>query len=84
MKTSIAFALLLAFGAVAQATLAPLDPRPSSPSSNHGTVYVGFFGATPEADYFQAPRQSNAAGRAYLCRLELRIFDKTRLAQSCD
>ena len=36
-----------------------------------------------EADYFRAPQAPFAAGRVFPCRLQLRMFEKTRLAQSC-
>jgi hypothetical protein len=83
MKTSIAFALLLALVAVAQATPSPLDLRSIWLSSDHA-IYIRYSRATLEADYFNVPQQAYAAERLYPCRLELRLFDKARLAQSCD
>jgi hypothetical protein len=35
-----------------------------------------------ERDYFQAPQAQFNAG-AFVCRLPLIVFDKTRLASSC-
>jgi hypothetical protein len=84
MKTSIAFALLLAFGTVAQSTPTLLDLQSNSLSSDHAAIYIGSSRATLEAEYFNAPQQPYAAERVYPCRLKLRIFEKTRLAQSCD
>ena len=43
---------------------------------------IGSVGAMRERDYFQAP-QSPFNADAFPCRLELVLFNKTRLAQSC-
>jgi hypothetical protein len=44
---------------------------------------MGAAGVTFEQDYFRAPQPAHAAGRGLPCRLQLHIFDKTRLAQWC-
>jgi hypothetical protein len=36
-----------------------------------------------EFGYFRAPQTPVAAGRVFPCRLQLQIFEKTKLAQSC-
>jgi hypothetical protein len=83
MKNAIAFTLLLALGTVAQAKLTPVEPQPLAISPDDMAVATGAAGATFEQDYFRAPQPVQAAGRALPCRLQLRIFDKTRLAQWC-
>jgi len=84
MKELIALALFLALCAAAQARLAPIEPQRAAFSSDDLTVSTGPAGATLEQDYFRAPQSSYAGSRIFPCRLQLRIFDKTRLAQSCD
>jgi hypothetical protein len=83
MNHLIALALLLALGAAAQAKLAPLEPQPVAISPDDLAISTGVAAATLEQDYFRAPQPADAAGRDFLCRPQLRIFDKTRLAQSC-
>jgi hypothetical protein len=90
IKALTATALLLALGAVALAKQTPVEP-PSlalvNADSNIGSVgamreNIGSVGAMRERDYFQAP-QSPFNAEAFPCRLELVLFNKTRLAQSC-
>jgi hypothetical protein len=91
MKTIIAFGLLFAIGAVAlialgaaaQAKLAPVEPQPTAISPDNLAMSAGAAAATFEQDYFRAPEPASAAERGLPCRLQLRIFDKTRLAQWC-
>jgi hypothetical protein len=83
MKNVIAITLLLALGTVAQAKLAPVEPQPVAISPDDLAIAMGAAGATFEQDYFRAPQPVHAAGRGLPCRLQLRIFDKTRLAQWC-
>lgn len=84
MKELIALALFLAFCAAAQAKPAPVEPQQAAFTPDDLTVSTGPAGATLEQDYFRAPQPSYAGARVFPCRLQLRIFDKTRLAQSCD
>ena len=92
MKNFIALALLFALGALAlialsaaaQANLAPLEPQQIATSADDLAIATGAAGATLEQDYFRAPPLNYASGRIFPCRLQLRIFDKTRLAQSCN
>lgn len=84
MKTAIALLLLFALGAAAQAKLAPVDPQPVAHSADDLTISTGPAGATLEQDYFRAPQPVSAGSRRSPCRLQLLVFDKTRLAQSCN
>jgi len=84
MKRLIALALFLAVSAVAQAKLAPVELQPAAFSPDGLTVSIGPAGATLEQNYFRAPQPAYAGASVFPCRLQLRIFDKTRLAQSCD
>jgi hypothetical protein len=84
MKQLIALALFLAMCAAAQAKPVPVEERPTMISADDLTVSSGPAGATLEQDYFRAPQPAYAGVRVFPCRLQLRIFDKTRLAQSCD
>ena len=81
MKNVIALALLMALGATAQGKLAPVEPQPAATSLDDFAISTGPAGA--ERDYFRAPPATYAARRTFPCRLQLIIFDKTRLAQSC-
>lgn len=87
MKASITLAFLvaqalLAVTAPAQAKLAPFEAQVSE-SLDNTTINSGASGALLEAAYFSAP-QPFAAGRIFPCRLQVRMFDKTRLAASCN
>lgn len=84
MKALITIAALLVFAAAAQAKPAPLDPQPISLATDDAAINTVPSGATLESDYFHAPQQPYAVGRVFPCRLQLRVFDKTRLARSCD
>jgi hypothetical protein len=84
MKQLIALALFLAVCASAQARPAPFEAQPTAISPDDLTVSTGPAGATLEQDYFRAPQPAYARARVFPCRLQLRIFDKTRLAQSCE
>ena len=81
MRALTAFAILFALGASAQARVAPLASQAAVTASDD---WVSSRSAeTREAEYFRAPQSPVAAERNYPCRLQLRIFEKTRLAQSC-
>jgi hypothetical protein len=87
MKTLTACAMLLALGAPlcaflgtnAQAKIAPLESQAAVTASDN---WVSSRSAeTREAEYFRAPPP--LAERNYPCRLQMHLFEKTRLAQSC-
>jgi hypothetical protein len=84
MKILMTFAMVLALGAVAQAKLAPYEPQLIAISPDALAISTGAASATLEQDYFHAPQTPYAAGRIFPCRLQLRVFDKTRLAQACN
>jgi hypothetical protein len=83
MQALLALAVLLAFAAAVQAKPAPLDPQPISLATTDAAIATGPSGTTLESDYFHAPQLPYAAGRVFPCRLQLRVFDKTRMARSC-
>jgi hypothetical protein len=91
MKRLIAAALFVIFGvtglavlvAAAQAKPSPMQAQPSAFRPDDLTIATGASGATLEQDYFRATPSTFAASRAFPCRLQLRVFDKTRLAQAC-
>jgi hypothetical protein len=84
MKKLIALVLMLAFGAVAQAKPTPVELLPSTATSDELMISTGPAAATLEQNYFRAPQPAYAGGRIFPCRLQLHIFDKTRLAQWCN
>lgn len=84
MKALIAAAALLAFGATAEAKFAPPERQMAAIAAEDSTIDTGASGAMLESDYFSAPQPSYAAGRIFPCRLQLRVFEKTRLAQTCN
>ena len=92
MKIVIAAALFIGVGvlgfaalvAIAEAKPSPLQAQASAFRPDDLTIATGAIGATLEQDYFRAPPPSYAAGRAFPCRLQLRVFDKARLARSCN
>jgi hypothetical protein len=89
MKSLITFAMILALGALVlgaavQAKPAPLDLRVVALSAEDTAIDSGPSGASLESDYFRAPQMPYSLGRLFPCRLQLRVFDKARLAQSCN
>ena len=84
MKALITFAMLLALGATAQAKLAPLERQLASISADDTTIESGPSSAGLESDYFRAPQTPFATRRVFPCRLQIRLFEKTRMAQSCN
>jgi hypothetical protein len=83
MRNMIALALLLGFGAAAQANYAPVDVQRAEIAPDDLAIFTGSVGATLEQDYFRAPPATYAADRTFPCRLQLMVFDKRRLALSC-
>ncbi len=81
MKAMLAITALLVLGATAQAKVAPFEGSASAITFRYSAIAIGPAGALLEAEYFRAPPP--LAERNYPCRLQLRIFEKTRLAQSC-
>ena len=79
----ITFAVLLALGTLAQAKVAPRQDVRIVNGSVDLAIPNGAENAVPEANYFRAPAEPFAAYRIFPCRLQLRVFDKTRMAQSC-
>jgi hypothetical protein len=83
MKALLTIAMLLALSATAQAKFAPVEtPRVTISPEDNG-IFVGPAGAMLESDYFRAPQTPVASGRLFPCRLQLQVFNKTQLAQSC-
>ena len=87
MKALLVFAALLAlsavFGASAQAMVAPQQNAALVIASSDSAISAGPAGALREADYFRAPPSPSTRDSVRPCRLQLRIFDKVSLAQSC-
>jgi hypothetical protein len=88
MKVVAAFVVLLALGAAAQGKPVPVAAQAIAVSFNDSAddsaINIGAAGATLESNYFRVPQPPIAAGRIFPCRLQLRVFEKTRLAQSCN
>ena len=88
MKAPIILALSLApalFAWPAQAKLVAGQALPVMAMSVDDTaIATGPSGALLESNYFNAPQAPLAFGRGNSCRLPLRLFEKTRLAQSCN
>ena len=88
MKT-ILFAMILApalltMSAFAHAKPSPLDPPAVSVSLDETVIESGPSGAMLEASYFNAPQGPFSGVRVTPCRLQVRLFDKTRLTQMCN
>jgi hypothetical protein len=79
MKILIAFCMSLGLATATLAKPAPLEWRP--PGMTIG-IDPGRAAATMEANYFRAPASPPAVGKIFPCRL--RLFDKARLARTCD
>jgi hypothetical protein len=83
MKALIALALILAFGATAQAKLTPFQVQPPAVSFDQYDMFAGPAGAMLESNYFRAPEPRSAARTLFPCRAQVQLFDTTRIAQSC-
>ena len=88
MRASIAMALLvapavLAFAAMAAAKPSPLETQYAAVSADDTTINTGASGAMLEAAYFHAPLPRFTSGRMFPCRMQVNLFDKTRLTGSC-
>jgi hypothetical protein len=88
MKAPITLALglaLFALVAPAQAKLVVGEPQPVlALSADDTAVATGPAGALLESNYFNAPQMPSTFGRGNSCRLPRSLFEKTRLAQSCN
>jgi hypothetical protein len=83
-KVVLGVALLLTLSVAAHANYAPVEtPRPTAPPDD-SAMFVGPAGAMLEANYFRAPPPQQRSSHSNVCRVQLRLFDKTQLAQSCD
>ncbi len=84
--TAVAIFLALTVAAVAKPApvrdLNPADDRIPT-ARNDVDINIGPTGAMLERNYFQAPQRQFGAG-SFSCRMQLSVFDKTRLAQSCN
>jgi hypothetical protein len=79
MKALVAFCMLLCTATTALAKPAMLSWRPLSVIA---AIDSGHAAAIVEADYFRAPPPPPAVEKIFPCRL--RLFDKTRIARSCN
>ncbi len=91
MKGLTVTVLFLALTVVVAAKPAPLNhlnlnatgDRTSMLARDDVNINIDQIGTQLERDYFQAPpTRSNIDNLS--CHLQLNVFDKTRLAQSCD
>ncbi|MFZ0620830.1 MAG: hypothetical protein WAM76_02405 [Pseudolabrys sp.] len=87
MKGVVGVAIVLALTAAAGAKPAPvgdlnrMDDR--TPTLARNDADIDIVPAARERSYFQAPQQHFNTGNVS-CRLQLSVFDKTRIAQSCN
>ena len=81
----LAAAAVLALGTVASAKPVPVDREiVVARLADDAPVLVGPAGASLERDYFRAPSAAPfAVQRVFPCRMQMRMFEKTRVAQSC-
>lgn len=83
MKALLAIGVLLALNVAAAAKPAPVTAPRLTPSPEDTAMVLGPAGAMLESDYFRAPQTPVVSGRVFPCRLQLQVFEKTKLAQSC-
>jgi len=92
MKPLVVTAVFFTLGVAAVAKPVPvsdlrslddLDDHAAALARNDADINIGPAGASLERDYFQAPQMNFNAG-GFSCRALSIVFDKTRLAQSCD
>jgi hypothetical protein len=79
----LAFVLLIALSAAAQASRGPAPDKRLTPSPAEWTIFTGPAGAMLESDYFRAPGANLAGNGLFPCKLDLDLFAKTRLAATC-
>jgi hypothetical protein len=89
MKGLMATAAFLILSVAAGAKPAPvgdfksIEYQTPTLARNDAAINVGSAGAAREREYFQAPQMHFNAG-SFSCQLQSSVFNKTRLAQSCD
>ena len=83
MKAVIAYAVLLALGATAQAKVMPLESYAAVVAFGDWVIASRSSTSQMESDYFRAPQSPLTTELLSPCRLQHVVFDKTRLAQSC-
>ena len=83
MQALLALTVLLTLGAAAQAKPTPVERIQNPFAPDESAMLMGPAAAMLESDYFRMPQTPFASDRVFPCRLQLRIFDKTRLARSC-
>lgn len=83
MNPLLIFVALLTLSATAEAKPAPTEPMRLTHATEEMAMSVGPAGAMLESDYFRAPQRPVTTGRVFPCRLQLQLFDKIHLAQSC-
>jgi hypothetical protein len=83
MKPFLTVVALLAFCGAAQASPAPTEPMRLTHAPEEMAMSVGPAGAMRESNYFRAPQRPVTTGHVFPCRLQMQVFDKTHLAQSC-
>jgi hypothetical protein len=89
MKPAIALTLglvaaVLALGGPAQAKPTPVETVAVDVLADAAAIHSAPAAALREQSYFQAPQTPAFAGRTFPCRLQLRVFDKTQIARSCN
>jgi hypothetical protein len=89
MQASIIIAFLL--GPAFFAVTAPTQAKPASVeaqsiaiSIDDTTIAGRISGAMREQAYFSAPQSPRGSGNVFPCRMQLNVFEKTRLARSCN
>jgi hypothetical protein len=83
MKALLACAVLMVLGATALAKPSPIENQTKSSLVEDSAISIGPAAAALESDYFRPPQTPVAAGRIFPCRLQLRLFEKTQIAQFC-
>jgi hypothetical protein len=83
--TAMLLGVLMAPSAPAHAMFAPFEPpKASATFFDNAAMTMEPLGASLEANYFRAPPLPAAARRVFPCRMQVFLFEKTRLAQSCN
>jgi hypothetical protein len=83
MRPALAFVLLVALSAAAEANYGPAPQKRLTPSPSDWAMFVGPAGAMLESDYFRAPAANVAGDGLFPCKLDLDLLAKTRLAMTC-
>ena len=82
--TASLVAALFATGGPASAKPTPVEAPPFASLAEIATGNSNPTAAQREQGYFQAPPASSYAGRLFPCRMQLRVFEKTQTARSCN